>query len=216
MSLTAEQTSIRSRGVGSSEIGAVAGVNPYQSIHDVWLTKRGLATFTGNLATRMGSMIEDAIIHEYSDMMRAEGEPHETANFRTTFRHPRRAVDPRESRPPGVRQAQAGRGEERRLPLDVLVGHGHGRAAGLLPVSGRMADGRLRRGVATRHGDGAGADGHARRGLARRVRHAGLPSAAQPAVVVGPWSSKRGCSGTTTCWRTCRPRWTAARALSAW
>lgn len=88
MTLTAEQTSIRSRGVGSSEIGAVAGVNPYQSIHDVWLTKRGLATFTGNLATRMGSMIEDAIVHEYCDMMRAEGEPHETANFRTTFRHP--------------------------------------------------------------------------------------------------------------------------------
>lgn len=88
MTLTAEQTTIRSRGVGSSEIAAIAGVNPYQSIHDVWLVKRGLATFTGNLATRMGSMIEDAIVHEYCDMMRAEGEPSETANFRTTFRHP--------------------------------------------------------------------------------------------------------------------------------
>jgi putative phage-type endonuclease len=88
MTLTAEQHQARSAGIGSSEIAAVVGVSPFQTVHDVWMRKRGLTVFDGNLATRMGSMIEDAIIHEYEHMMRANGEPHETANFRTTFQHP--------------------------------------------------------------------------------------------------------------------------------
>jgi putative phage-type endonuclease len=88
MTLTAEQTSIRSRGVGSSEIAAIVGISPFQSMHDVWMVKRGLATFEGNTMTRMGQRMEDAIAEEYGDMMRSEGQPHELANFRTTFRHP--------------------------------------------------------------------------------------------------------------------------------
>jgi putative phage-type endonuclease len=80
---------VRSTGIGSSEIAAVVGVSPFQSRHDVWLVKQGLANFKGNLATRMGSRIEDAIAEEYCELMRAEGEPHEIANFQTTFAHPR-------------------------------------------------------------------------------------------------------------------------------
>jgi len=88
VTLTSEQMLVRSKGIGSSEIASVVGVSPFQSRHDVWLTKRGLADFKGNLATRMGSRIEDAIAEEYCELMRAEGEPHEIANFQTTFAHP--------------------------------------------------------------------------------------------------------------------------------
>lgn len=88
MTLTAEQADVRSRGIGSSDIAAVVGISPFQSCHDVWMVKRGLGSFNGNLATRMGQRIEDAIAEEYADMMRGLGEPCVMANFQTTFRHP--------------------------------------------------------------------------------------------------------------------------------
>lgn len=88
MTLTAEQNTIRSRGIGSSEIAAIAGVSPYQSKHDVWMSKLGMAKFEGNTLTRMGQRMEDVIAEEYCDLMRENGEPNELANFRTTFRHP--------------------------------------------------------------------------------------------------------------------------------
>ena len=42
MSLTAEQKARRKLGIGSSEIAAVCGLNPFKSPHAVWLAKRGL------------------------------------------------------------------------------------------------------------------------------------------------------------------------------
>lgn len=89
MTLSSEQVAIRSMGVGSSEIAAIVGLSPFQSVHDVWLTKRGLATFAGNQLTRMGQRLEDAIAEEYIHLMREAGEEVETAHFRTTYRHPR-------------------------------------------------------------------------------------------------------------------------------
>ena len=38
--LTAEQIELRKTGVGSSDIGAVAGLSPYASPLDVWLQNR--------------------------------------------------------------------------------------------------------------------------------------------------------------------------------
>lgn len=89
MTLSAEQMAIRSMGIGSSEIAAVVGLSPFQTIHDVWLVKRGLATFDGNTLTRMGQRLEDAIADEYIHLMRESGVEVETAHFRTTYRHPR-------------------------------------------------------------------------------------------------------------------------------
>lgn len=65
--LTAEQREMRSAGIGSSEVAAVCGLNPWRSAHDVWLLKRGLADETSeeNVRTRMGLRVEAAIADEY-------------------------------------------------------------------------------------------------------------------------------------------------------
>lgn len=40
--LSEEQYVIRSRGIGSSDVSAIVGENPYKNAHDVWLEKLGL------------------------------------------------------------------------------------------------------------------------------------------------------------------------------
>lgn len=65
--LTNEQLAERMHGIGSSEVAAVCGLNPWRSAHDVWMLKRGLADETndGNVRTRMGLRVESAIAEEY-------------------------------------------------------------------------------------------------------------------------------------------------------
>jgi putative phage-type endonuclease len=63
--LTEEQLNQRMGGIGSSEIASICGVNPWQSAHDVYCAKLGLATFNGNVKTRMGERVEDAVAEEY-------------------------------------------------------------------------------------------------------------------------------------------------------
>lgn len=67
MTLTNKQIQQRARGIGASEIGAIVGVNDFASVHDVWLTKLGLADFVENDAVRMGNYFEPAIAQMYAD-----------------------------------------------------------------------------------------------------------------------------------------------------
>ena len=81
MSTAAERTPIRKRGlqmipygsheewlqirrgyIGGSDAGAIVGMNPYSSAFSVWAEKTGkLPEFEGNVATRVGTMLEDLV-----------------------------------------------------------------------------------------------------------------------------------------------------------
>lgn len=63
--LTAAQQETRRHGVGSSDIGAVAGLSPYARPLDVWLVKRGLATVEESEAMRLGTALEPVIAGLY-------------------------------------------------------------------------------------------------------------------------------------------------------
>jgi putative phage-type endonuclease len=53
--------------LGSSEIAAVAGVNPYATEHDVWASKCLGVDFEGNEATHLGNLLEPTIFGIYAD-----------------------------------------------------------------------------------------------------------------------------------------------------
>lgn len=63
--LTAEQLALRTKGIGSSDVASIVGLNPWRSAHDVWLIKRGLVTEEGNVKTRMGTRVEACVLEEY-------------------------------------------------------------------------------------------------------------------------------------------------------
>lgn len=65
--LSDEEKRIRRASLGSSEIAAVCGVNPYASMHNVWLSKVKGADFEGNEATLLGNLLEPAIFAIYAD-----------------------------------------------------------------------------------------------------------------------------------------------------
>jgi putative phage-type endonuclease len=67
MSLTNEQLELRKKGIGASEIAAIAGINPWMSAHDVWCIKRGLAESVENVKSRMGHRVEAAVCAEYCE-----------------------------------------------------------------------------------------------------------------------------------------------------
>lgn len=61
--ITEKQREARSRGIGSSDIGAIMGYNPWRSAHDVWLEKTGRTPgFEGNDHTLRGEIMEPAIL----------------------------------------------------------------------------------------------------------------------------------------------------------
>lgn len=72
--LTEEQQAVRATGIGSSEIGAIAGLSPYARPLDVWLVKRGLATVEENEAMRWGTAMEPVIAQAYERAHLTEGE----------------------------------------------------------------------------------------------------------------------------------------------
>lgn len=65
--LTDEEKARRRATLGSSEVAAVVGVNPYASIHQVWLSKVHGVDFEGNEATVLGNLLEPSIFAIYSD-----------------------------------------------------------------------------------------------------------------------------------------------------
>lgn len=63
MAITAEQRIARQKAIGSSDAATVMGLNPYQSIADLWLEKTGRATgFDGNAATDRGNLLEPVLV----------------------------------------------------------------------------------------------------------------------------------------------------------
>ena len=64
--LTDAQKAKRRSGVGSSDIGAVAGLSPYARPIDVWLVKRGLAEVPETDAMRLGTALEPVIADLYA------------------------------------------------------------------------------------------------------------------------------------------------------
>ena len=67
MSLTAEQLQTRLGGIGSSDSGAVIGVNPYRTPLGVYREKLGLSEpFEGNEFTHFGTILEEVIADEYT------------------------------------------------------------------------------------------------------------------------------------------------------
>lgn len=66
--LTPEQIAMRKTGVGSSEIAAVAGLDPYRRAIDVYAAKLGIApAFEGNAFTRWGNKLEEVIAEAYAE-----------------------------------------------------------------------------------------------------------------------------------------------------
>lgn len=52
----------RKKTVGGSEIGAILGMNPWQSAYSLWAERTGkVATFEGNLQTKVGTYLEDLV-----------------------------------------------------------------------------------------------------------------------------------------------------------
>ena len=61
--LTAEQAIERKKYLGSSEIAAVMGLDPFRSAGDIWLEKRGmLDRWEGNENTERGTLLEPVIL----------------------------------------------------------------------------------------------------------------------------------------------------------
>lgn len=61
--LTDRQRIDRTRHVGSSDVAAILGLDPYRTAMDVWLEKTGRADpFEGNEATERGNLLEPAIL----------------------------------------------------------------------------------------------------------------------------------------------------------
>lgn len=51
--------------IGATDAGAILGVNPYASPHDVWLAKKGLADEKETIPMRLGTYLEPFIATEY-------------------------------------------------------------------------------------------------------------------------------------------------------
>ena len=57
-----EWLELRKQSIGGSEIGAVLGMNPWQSAYSLWCERTGRkAAFEGNLQTRIGTALEETI-----------------------------------------------------------------------------------------------------------------------------------------------------------
>ncbi len=61
--LTDRQRIDRTRHIGSSDVAAILGLDPYKTAMDVWLEKTGrVDSFAGNEATERGNILEPAIL----------------------------------------------------------------------------------------------------------------------------------------------------------
>lgn len=73
MALSTEQLEQRRHGLGSSDVPALCGENPYRGPHDVWQEKLGLVEpFAGNEATAFGSEVEPLIAKRYAKELGVE------------------------------------------------------------------------------------------------------------------------------------------------
>jgi putative phage-type endonuclease len=59
---------LRTGGIGSSEVGTILGLNPYETPYQLWRKKKGLdAPAQENFAMRAGHYLEDAVSRFYAD-----------------------------------------------------------------------------------------------------------------------------------------------------
>lgn len=65
MPITEKQREQRLKHIGSSDVAALLGCNPWQSTYDLWLEKSGKADgFAGNKYTEVGSALEVSVLNE--------------------------------------------------------------------------------------------------------------------------------------------------------
>lgn len=58
----------RKKTVGGSEIGAILGLNPYQSAYTLWAERTGqIKAFDGNLMTKVGTHLEDMVAQIFEE-----------------------------------------------------------------------------------------------------------------------------------------------------
>ena len=58
----------REKGIGSSEVGTVLGINPFETPYQLWRRKRGLdGPKEENFAMKAGHYLEDAVSRFYAD-----------------------------------------------------------------------------------------------------------------------------------------------------
>lgn len=63
-----EWLDLRKGGIGSSEVGSVLGVNPYETPYQLWLRKTGrIAAKEQNMAMRLGHLMEGTVAQLYED-----------------------------------------------------------------------------------------------------------------------------------------------------
>lgn len=92
MPLTSEQQALRARGIGASEIGAVAGLSPWASPHDIWERKVGLAKkFEPTAYTEWGTHVETGIISLWRERETYKGR---TPRVRYIGRHQKTIIHP--------------------------------------------------------------------------------------------------------------------------
>ena len=72
MSFTREELAARRLSLGASEIASVVGLNPYRSVHETWMLKRGLVEEEDNVKSRIGQLIEPVIAQVYREETGAE------------------------------------------------------------------------------------------------------------------------------------------------
>lgn len=65
--LTPEQIELRRSGIGSSDIAAIAELDPHRGPIDVWLDKMGCAEAADTTATWLGDRLEDAVAALYQE-----------------------------------------------------------------------------------------------------------------------------------------------------
>lgn len=70
MPLSPEQLALRQKGLGGSEIAAVAGIHPYRTKLDVYLEKIGLRELVENRYTEWGYRLENALGLAYADRLK--------------------------------------------------------------------------------------------------------------------------------------------------
>lgn len=93
--LTPEQQAVRSQGIGGSEIGAVAGLNPWASPHTIFERKLGLARFEPTNASDWGTYMEPAIIKLWRKQQERRGTPKRVryaGRHQRTIKHPQHPI----------------------------------------------------------------------------------------------------------------------------
>lgn len=58
----------RKKSIGGSEIGAILGMNPWQSAYSLWAERTGrIPAFDGNIATKVGTFLEEFVAHLFEE-----------------------------------------------------------------------------------------------------------------------------------------------------